>query len=473
MTLPSQDFAPFFRFGTSSSETLTGTLEQPYLVGLGGNDTLVGTTDDDFLVGDFFNLTLLDAWNDLGPYPSFDYSQRGNDSLTGGDGNDFIVADQGNDTLDGGDGDDIFEVWSADMGTDVFRGGAGYDTLVFSDDWNLGLMFVTTSRLTLTSAEAVEEVDFGGLGLRGTEFNDVYNLSGVTLITYAPPGTQGRKTLMQGGDDLYTGAMSTDSVDGGTGNDSLTGNAGADVLWGGDGVDTLLGGNGNDTMIGGTGNDQLTGGSNGDSLDGGQGTDTLTGGMGNDIYVLESLTDTIVELDNEGIDMIATSMATFSLAGFTTIEKLRYDGTANFLGTGNGANNLILGNVGNDTLNGGLGMDTLNGGLGFDTIVFNTALGADNVDRLNSFGSPNDTIWLENTGAGLFNALTLGTLADSAFKVTAGTGAAAVDDDDRILYDRAAGFLYYDPDGSGDQAAVLFATFAPGLYLAASDFVII
>ncbi|MFY0731928.1 retention module-containing protein [Pseudomonas sp. NFX15] len=57
-----------------------------------------------------------------------------------------------------------------------------------------------------------------------------------------------------------------DSLLGGAGNDILFGSGGNDSLDGGKGNDILLGGTGNDTLIGGQGNDILIGGSGGDTF---------------------------------------------------------------------------------------------------------------------------------------------------------------------------------------------------------------
>jgi len=62
-----------------------------------------------------------------------------------------------------------------------------------------------------------------------------------------------------------------------------------------------------------------------------------------------------------------------------------------------------------------------------------------------------------------------GTLAASAFRA----GTAAGDSNDRIVYDTASGRLWFDADGSGAGAAVLFATLTAGTSLTAGDFVII
>ena len=52
-------------------------------------------------------------------------------------------------------------------------------------------------------------------------------------------------------------------------------------------------------------------------------------------------------------------------------------------------------------------------------------------------------------------------------------GSAALDADDRIIYDQTTGLLYYDADGNGAGAAVLFAGVAGLPALTAADFTVI
>lgn len=123
----------------------------------------------------------------------------------------------------------------------------------------------------------------------------------------------------------------------------------------------------NDTLIGGAGNDLL---------DGGFGIDSMTGGIGDDIYVVDNVGDTVVELALGGIDTVRSKLASYTLGA--EVENLELLGASAINGTGNAAANLIVGNAlnnnlsgldGNDTLQGGDGNDILNGGLGSDTMV--------------------------------------------------------------------------------------------------------
>ena len=56
----------------------------------------------------------------------------------------------------------------------------------------------------------------------------------------------------------------------------------------------------------------------------------------------------------------------------------------------------------------------------------------------------------------VFTGLGLGTLGAGAFR----TGSAAQDADDRIVYNQATGQLFFDADGNGAGAQVLFALVA-------------
>ena len=70
----------------------------------------------------------------------------------------------------------------------------------------------------------------------------------------------------------------------------------------------------------------------------------------------------------------------------------------------------------------------------------------------------------------VFSALSPGALPAGAFV----TGTAAGDADDRIIYDAATGVLYYNSDGTGAAAAVLFAVLdTQPANITANDFLVI
>ncbi|HEY6512388.1 MAG TPA: hypothetical protein VI032_10435, partial [Burkholderiaceae bacterium] len=230
--------------------------------------------------------------------------------------------------------------------------------------------------------------------------------------------------------------------------------------------------------INGTGNalaNTLTGNAAANVLDGAAGADTLVGAAGNDTYVVDNAGDVTTETGTSATE-IDTVRASVSRTLGANLEKLvltggaAINGTGNALAntlTGNGAANVLNGSSGNDTLDGGSGADVLIGGAGADIFRFTSALNASsNVDQVQGFVAADDTIQLSHT---VFGAIANGALAAGAFRA----GTAAGDATDRIVYNGTTGQLFYDADGSGSVAQMLFATVAPGTALSAADFFIV
>ncbi|RDI56418.1 calcium-binding protein [Microvirga subterranea] len=165
--------------------------------------------------------------------------------------------------------------------------------------------------------------------------------------------------------------------------------------------ETLLGTDGSDVIRAGNGNDIVFGLRGNDKLYGQNGRDALWGGAGKD------------QLDGgDGLDNLF----------------------------GEDGNDKLYGRAGDDFLVGGKGADTLTGGAGGDT--FQVDLGG--VDRIMDFESGMDRVNL------LFFVESIG---EDEFVL----GTAAKDANDRVIYDQTTGYLYYDADGNGAGAAVLFA----------------
>ncbi len=376
----------------------------------------------------------------------------GNDRITGGNladrldghaGNDVISGRGGSDTIDGGLGNDTL---NGDAGDDWLDGGAGNDTL------NGGA---------------------GADGMRGRGGNDVYYVDNSgDIVDESAAGSGGVDTVRS---SISFSLANTSRVYGvvenltliGTGNISGTGNSAANVLIGNSGANTLSGGTGNDTLNGGTG------------------ADRMVGGAGNDTYYVDNAGDVVDEgaSGSNGLDTVVSTIS-FSLANsarlFGQVEKLQLSGTAGISGTGNALANTIVGNAaantlngaaGNDVLYGGLGNDRLIGGLGADSFVFNTALNrVTNVDVISDFSVKDDTILIDNAVmAGL--GTKLGQL--TAGKFWANTTGAAHDADDRVIYQKTTGKLFYDADGTGAGAGVHFASVTANLALSNADFSVI
>ena len=213
-----------------------------------------------------------------------------------------------------------------------------------------------------------------------------------------------------GADNKLVGNGFANLLDGGDGNDLLLGYGGDDVLIGGRGLDVMKGGTGYDTYyvddagdqivelagqgrdtvnarisyvlgdtledlvlcgvgnINGTGNalcNRIEGNGGNNVLDGGAAADRLAGGLGNDTYIVDNKGDQVIELAEQGRDLVQSSVS-FTLA--EGLEDLTLTGSGDISGTGNAAANLLRGNVGNNLLVGGAGCDKLYGEDGNDRI---------------------------------------------------------------------------------------------------------
>jgi Ca2+-binding RTX toxin-like protein len=126
--------------------------------------------------------------------------------------------------------------------------------------------------------------------------------------------------------------------------------------------------------IDGTGNsryNRITGNDGNNILNGGGGIDTLIGGAGNDTYVIDTLTDVIIEAADGGNDTVRSSR-NISLATLTNVENVTLSGTAK-TATGNHDRNVLTGTDAANVLDGGAGADTLVGGSGNDVYYVDDA----------------------------------------------------------------------------------------------------
>jgi serralysin len=360
------------------------------------------------------------------------------DTISGFAGNDTLIGLAGADTLIGG------------LGADVMVGGQGNDVYfvdnagdVVAEAFNEGIDLISSSI---------------SLSLSATGRFDVENLS---LTGGAVFG------IGNGLDNQIVGTNFANNLNGLAGNDRLFG----------------LGGN--DAMFGGIGND---------FLNGGVGVDNMFGGTGNDTYVVDNGADIVTEFAGAGLDTMISSISnSLNFGGRLNVENLTLTGTA-VVGIGNALGNQIVGDAqannliglaGNDRLFGGIGGDVLQGGTqndfhnggagvdqiitgtGFDTILFNAPLGIANFDRVIDFAPVFDTMQLENS---VFTGLVQGAFLPATDFVI---GAAAADASDRIIYNSATGNLFFDQDGTGAIAQILFADLAGGLALTNNDFFVV
>ncbi|MBB4063508.1 hypothetical protein [Gellertiella hungarica] len=370
--------------GNALDNTLTGNGGNNRLDGGAGNDRLVGGAGNDTYVVD----SLLDVIVEnpgqgtdtvetalgysialLADVENLTLTGAGNVDATGNSAVNLLIGNSGNNRLDGGAGADTMrgmqgnDVYVVDNALDVAdeTGGGGTDEVVASVSYTLGQ---NLENLTLAGAQAIT----------GT---------GNTLDNIIAGNSANNTLTGLGGNDRLIGNGGTDTLAGGIGDDTYVIDANDILQEGiGEGTDTveanfsytLLANFENLTLTGvdnidGTGNsagNTITGNDGNNRLDGGAGADTLRGGRGNDIYVVDDVNDTIVELAGEGYDTVFTSV-TFNAPN--TIERVILQGTADINITADAGDNTLTGNDGNNRLDGGAGNDTMAGGRGNDTYM--------------------------------------------------------------------------------------------------------
>jgi Ca2+-binding RTX toxin-like protein len=449
--------------------------------------------------------------------------------LEGGAGDDTLtdVAGTGTDTLIGGAGNDTYVVSATS--TVIDESGGGYDQVYSTVTYTLSpgienLFASGENPIDLTGNESNNLIVGNGAGnrLTGNGGHDTLNGAGGGDVLI---GGAGSDALNGGdGDDILDGGTDNDVLDGGVGNDNLAGGSGFDNLQGGVGNDTLDGGadndvldggagadlisgaDGNDVLRGGGDNDTLNGGAGDDAIDGGAGADAMDGGAGNDSYVIDDAGDVVSDTGG-GIDSVTVTVP-YDLNRLVGIENITGIGTADFTFTGtadnnvmngseginifdgaagndtlwgNGGNDTLKGGAGNDFLDGGAGKDRLHGGLGVDLLrggndpdifVFDTNWNTKgNADRIENYNKQ-DSIFLEDK---YFKVGPKGSLAKPKPMASKYfyAGTKAHDADDRIIYNKNKGALYYDPDGNGAKKAVLFATITNKLKIDYHEFFVI
>ena len=280
----------------------------------------------------------------------------------------------GNDTITGGGGNDTYVFWRGD-GSDTING--RFPRIMFGEGIAPG--DVTLTGVNFAFGQRNLQVTISGNGGQLTllnwfdqsridgsfEFADgtVWDAAFVgARIPYA--WTSGQSGFFFGtpGADTYSAGAANDTMRGQEGDDTLSGNAGNDQIFGGEGDDTLDGGAGDDALQGEAGDDLLFGGEGSDILTGGSGADTLLGGTGKD-----------------------------QLGGGAGADRLE----------GGDGDDLLEGGRGDDLLDGGAGDDGLYGGAGSDTYVFGVGSGHDTLLDFDGSGADVDTVVLgEGIAAG-------------------------------------------------------------------------
>lgn len=371
--------------GGNYSDTLIGNAADNRLDGGAGNDTMMGGTGNDVYVvdavgdvvteqagegtdtvissvsltlsGNVESLTLAGSSRINGAGNGLDNTLTGNsasNSLTGGAGNDHLDGDGGIDTLAGGTGDDVYMV------SETLAGAPNALELTGEPG---AYIFSGTTSTALPPQPSFSLNDWTGDGR--VDYIAISGMVQSTTFFYLAIGTN------QLGQNLEVGAY----LDAQRAPFAAVGHAGLDLGYEGRGSNQVFGSFSIAAIdidySGGTPLMQHLALSF--ELHSENATAPATFGSFNYNYFGGTATpDLVVELPNEGIDEVRTSVA-YTLA--ENVEKLTLTGSNSIAGTGNALDNMLIGNAGNnallgaagnDTLAGGDGNDTLEGGTGFD-----------------------------------------------------------------------------------------------------------
>lgn len=379
-------------------------------------------------------------------------------------------------------------------GDDYVLGGGGNDRFTLD---NVTSMFARIDggsngndgdRLVVTDSQKdfqlIRAGDVAYLYRNGVKVAEIKNVETVIIGNTFDKLTGQVKTYTLGkagreGGSTFTLKAGYDYITAGDGSMKIKGTAFDDVLYVGRGNKTIRMGDGDDIVIvkaaSGTKSlkDKVT-------LDGGKGADIMHGGRGAETFVVDDLRDIVH--DDGGRDIVRSSVdyrlpdeiESLTLTGSAVIgignraaNAITGNGKANAL-SGLGGKDTVSGGSGNDTLTGGDGKDNLKGGSGADAFVFDTPLSRSNADIITDFKHNSDLIALDDA---IFAAI--GATLDQAEFYSRAGAKSAHDADDRIIYDRKTGKLYYDDDGRGGHAAVHFATLNNKPVLDHGDFAIV
>ena len=187
---------------------------------------------------------------------------NGNDEVTVADDVTIglhIAGGSGDDVLKGGAGNDVMYDY---RGKTQMSGGDGNDQLV-------------AHGLSEDGKTYYDNIIVGGGGndyIEGGGGNDLIHGGDGNDVIY---GLSGSDTIYGGEDDDY--------IDGGEDGDKIDGGVGNDRLVGGNGDDKLLGSGGDDLLIGGRGKDEMDGGSGADKFIAQKALDEILNGTGDEI----------------------------------------------------------------------------------------------------------------------------------------------------------------------------------------------
>jgi Ca2+-binding RTX toxin-like protein len=363
-------------FGEAGDDVIHGGAGNDAIDAGGGTNLVVGDHGESYRQGSLS--TLLLDW-----VVSLSLNSGGNDTITAGDGTDYILGGAGNDMIDAGGGFNV-----------VFGDAGRIDTS--------GLVFGTA--LTFTSAGGNDTITAGsGLNvILGGAFSDAISVAGGVNVIL---GDHGRVSLngsaLVSATTLNPNTGAGDTITAGSANSWIFGGDGADVITAADGFAAVFGDHGRidltdsgvltllsldftsggaDTIATGAGDDFILGGSSSDTVSGGEGNNVVLGDHGQIIRTAAGLDFVTTLAPMEGADdQITIGAGNDIVLGGAGADEIHAGAGRNVAFGDHGSVDLLAGDVrtimssdyqfgGDDLIDSGLGEDVAIGGFGADTI---------------------------------------------------------------------------------------------------------
>ena len=291
-----------------SDLTITATTD-----GTGTIITVPGNGEDDGITITLQGVTSTDVTESM-----FEFSNAGDDTITGTTADEIITGGTGDDTMTGGGGSDTFVFAPGDGDdtiTDFSTSDDQIDLTAFGEDVSYSdLTIAATSDGTGTVITLPGE-DGATITLQGVTSTDL----SADQFVFATADTSGTLFIGSEADSGFTGTGFADTIIGGEGDDSLAGAGGNDVIFGNEGADTITGGEGNDAIFGGEGDDTINAGTGSNYVRGGAGADTFVVEAGQTVTTIGDFTD--------GEDQIDLSNLS-GITGFSDLTITDENGTA-------------------------------------------------------------------------------------------------------------------------------------------------
>jgi len=510
-------------YGSTAGLTLAGNELANILNGGAGDDTLIGNQGGDRFVGGAGNdafygnstTSKIDDRSDIADYSApatgltqgivVDWAQGIVTGQAGVIDTDRLIGVEG---VFGTQLDDVFDATdfttasqaAGDNAVDstpyqLVRGGGGNDTIIGNGQTEVDYRDATSSVTVTLTAPGTGEVTGGGVGkdtlqggvIRyiGSSYDDTFNGSSAQDIFDGGPG----------GNDVFHGGGGADQVEYDGYADAFAVDLAAGTMVGRfsgsvigyqtlDSIEQIRGSEGDDiydaTGFSGSSTNKGSLGTY-NQFEGQGGADTVTGNGNTNLLYASATGGIVATVTGSGSGTVAATYgsdtATDSFTDVYWITGSNFGdsmlgGAGNERFEGRGGSDVLNGGNGDDVLSGGAGLDDLTGGGGNDIFLFDQPLEDDPVeamaqsDVLQDFAPGSDTLQLDHNS---FSGFALGQLAATDFSSSGPTRG----DGPQILYDQSSGYLFYDPDRTGDASAIAFARIANGATLSASSFVVV